>query len=89
MTDAHAVFAPTGEVVTPYAPSTVAPTQYPSAWFNLKKSKPVLSINLTTNDLTTVRNQIKGTLSSQELNVNVANTFLFYFAETVKDTLSD
>lgn len=89
MSDKFAIHIASGKKISPHAPSSQLETQYPKDWFDKNKSKPILSLSVTSEDLATLRNQVAGSLEAQDLKIDAVNSYLYWYAYTIKDKLQE
>lgn len=78
----------TKQVITPKAPSQTVEVQYPKKWFeDHPDSKPTLSLTLVTENMEGARKAIKKGIIDNNIDLDIAKTFLYYYAETIKAKL--
>lgn len=75
--------------IVPVAPRAKIETQYPSSYFELHKTKPVLNITLTLPNLGNARNVIKRSIPEGKLVYEHVCTFLYYYLGEIQDTLNE
>lgn len=74
----------------PKATSQSVDVQYPITWFtNHSDLKPVLSITLVCDDLNFARQALRKGILDNNINLDVAKSFLYYFGLTIKSKLNE
>lgn len=80
----------TKQTITPRATSQTIDVQYPIHWFrDHPNSKPILSITLICDNLETARQMLRKGISDNNINLDVAKSFLYYFGLTIKAKSTD
>lgn len=64
--------------------------QYPKIWFEKHPDdKPILSITLVTEGLEKARKMLRKGITDNNTDLDLAKTFLYYYAKTMTATLDD
>lgn len=72
------------------APSQSVDVQYPITWFeNHPDSRPILSITLVCKDLLSARTALRKGILDNNIDLDVAKSFLYYFGRTIRSRLDD